>query len=307
MGSRRGAAPAETEQPRREGYRPAGSQRAGGARRAGLALIPIALMGALVAFLLARGPTGIFPGDFPPVEDLAVERTTLVPGEIKLSVRNGGPSPVTIAQVLVDEAYWEHSVSPSRTLGRLEAATITIPYPWVKGEPAEIQIVSSTGITFAHEIAVATQSPRVDPRLLLTFAALGLYIGVIPVGLGMAWMPFLRTLSARWLHFFIALTAGVLAFLGAETIAEALDESGELPTAIGGVGVVTAAALGSFLLILAGSRYMQRRAGAEARLVVAYTLAGGIGLHNLGEGLAVGAAYRLGEIALGAFLVIGFA
>jgi ZIP family zinc transporter len=32
-----------------------------------------------------------------------------------------------------------------------------------------------------------------------------------------------------------------------------------------------------------------------------------IGLHNLGEGLAIGSAYAVGALALGAFLVIGFA
>jgi zinc transporter ZupT len=35
-------------------------------------------------------------------------------------------------------------------------------------------------------------------------------------------------------------------------------------------------------------------------------VATGIGLHNLGEGLAIGAAFALGEAALGTFLVIGF-
>ncbi len=33
----------------------------------------------------------------------------------------------------------------------------------------------------------------------------------------------------------------------------------------------------------------------------------GIGLHNLGEGLAIGSAYAVGALALGAFLIIGFA
>ena len=33
----------------------------------------------------------------------------------------------------------------------------------------------------------------------------------------------------------------------------------------------------------------------------------GIGLHNLGEGVAIGSAYTAGALALGAFLVIGFA
>ena len=36
------------------------------------------------------------------------------------------------------------------------------------------------------------------------------------------------------------------------------------------------------------------------------SLAIGIGLHNLGEGLAIGGAMVLGEIALSTFLIIGF-
>ncbi len=271
------------------------------------ALIPTLLIGGLVAFLVAKGPAGIFPGDFPPVEDLTIQRVTFAPGEIRAAVTNGGPEPVTVAQVLVDEAYWSHTIEPSRTIPRLKDATVTIPYPWVEGEPVEIALVTSTGLTFAREVEVATETPRPDARFLISFGLLGLYIGLIPVAIGMASMPFLRTLSVRWLHFFMAFTAGVLVFLGLEALAEGLEASEELPTALGGVGLVAAAALGSFLLILAGARLLQRRAGTNARLVIAYTVAGGIGLHNLGEGLAVGAAYTLGEVALGAFLVIGFA
>jgi zinc transporter ZupT len=44
-------------------------------------------------------------------------------------------------------------------------------------------------------------------------------------------------------------------------------------------------------------------AGAYLALLVAI----GIGLHNLGEGLAIGSAYAAGALALGAFLVVGFA
>jgi zinc transporter ZupT len=52
---------------------------------------------------------------------------------------------------------------------------------------------------------------------------------------------------------------------------------------------------------------LRRRATVGAGLVLAYLIAAGIGLHNLGEGLAVGAALAAGEVALGTFLVAGFA
>lgn len=272
-----------------------------------LALVPLILLGGLVAIFLLLGPAGIFPGEFPPVEDLSIQRVTLEEGFIKVSVTNGGPDPVTIAQVLVDEAYWEHTVEPSRTISRLRSATMTIPYPWVEGEPVGLTIISSTGVTFSHDIEVATETPGVTPGFLTTFALVGIYIGVVPVFLGMTWLPLLRTLDRRWVHFFMATTAGILLFLGVETLVEALEQSESLPTALGGVGVVTVSAVGAFALIFAGSRRLAARGGIDTKLLVAYGVAAGIGLHNLGEGLAVGAAYRLGEIALGAFLVIGFA
>ena len=50
-----------------------------------------------------------------------------------------------------------------------------------------------------------------------------------------------------------------------------------------------------------------RAAGAARRELVALLVAIGIGLHNLGEGLAIGSAYAVGALSLGAFLVIGFA
>jgi ZIP family zinc transporter len=272
-----------------------------------LAAIPVALLGALIAFLLLRGAAGIFPGEFPPVEDLSFGRVTIKGDEVKLVVTNGGPAPVTVAQVLVDEAYWQHSVEPARTIQRLRSATVTIPYPIVEGEPVGVVLVSSTGVTFEHTINVATDTPAVDGRFLWTFALVGLYVGVIPVLMGMTWMPFLRTLSVRWLHFFMAFTAGVLVFLGVEALVEAIESSEELPTAAGGLGVVSVAAIGSFALILVMARRFRARPSRDRRIAVAFAVAAGIGLHNLGEGLAIGAAYRLGEIALGAFLVIGFA
>lgn len=274
--------------------------------RLALLAIPVIVIAGLVVLALKVGPAGIFPGDFPPVEDVTIGRVDLKPGLITAVVTNGGPSLVDVAQVLVDEAYWEFTAEPDRPLARLASQTLRIPYPWVEGEPVVITLISSTGATFVHEIPVATESPPVSSRFILTFGLLGLYIGLIPVLLGMTFMPFLRTLSRRWLHFFIAFAAGVLIFLGVETLVEAIEQAESLPPAFGGIGIVSLGAIGSFALILAFSRWMQRHSGADSRLVVAFTVAAGIGLHNLGEGLAIGAAYRLGEIALGTFLVIGF-
>jgi zinc transporter ZupT len=46
--------------------------------------------------------------------------------------------------------------------------------------------------------------------------------------------------------------------------------------------------------------------GLDSPLGIASLIALGIGLHNLGEGLAIGAAFATGAAALGSFLVIGF-
>ena len=43
-----------------------------------------------------------------------------------------------VAQVIVDDAYWEHTVAPDRLVGRLDGVVVEIPYPWVDGDPLAI-------------------------------------------------------------------------------------------------------------------------------------------------------------------------
>lgn len=283
---------------------PAAPPRPGGARLWVLGVYPLALIALLVLLVLRLGPLGVFQAAFPPVEDLTITRVRLTPGQFQVHVTNGGADPVTIAQVLVDEAYWEHTVAPQRTIPRLGSATVTIPYPWVKGEAHEIVLVTATGLTFRHTVHVAALSPQPTRAFLLTFTLLGVYVGVLPVCLGMLWFPFLRALGRRWIHFFLALTAGLLVFLGVDALAEALETATALPTAYHGTALVAVGTLGAVMLLVVASRLAARR--GPRPLVVAYLIALGIGLHNLGEGLAIGAAFNLGEVALGAFLVIGF-
>src|SRR5690606_116866 len=200
---------------------------------------PLVLLGLLVALFLRVGPVGVFSQAFPPVEELTIERITLPrPGLLEVRVVNGGPEPVTVAQLLVDDASWIHTVSGSRTLGRLDRRTIRAPYPWVEGEPHTITLITSTGLTFSGTIDVAVETPRADARYLSTFALLGTYAGVIPVLLGLLWLPFLRRLDRKWLDFFLALTVGLLIFLGVDALAEAFETSGRVAGAFQGTGLI---------------------------------------------------------------------
>jgi zinc transporter ZupT len=267
----------------------------------------LVLLAALVAVFLRVGPLGVFRQSFPPVEELTVERIRLPQfGVMEVEVVNGGPEPVTVAQVMVDDANWVHNLDGSRTIGRLESRIITIPYPWVEGEPHTVALVSSTGLTFTGEVAVATKSPPVDARYLSTFALLGIYAGVIPVFIGLLWLPFVRAVSRRWIDFFLSLTIGLLIFLGVSSLIEATETASLVPAAFQGQALVLLGALGTPLLLSAIGRWRAGGRRERSPLYVAGLIALGIGLHNLGEGLAIGTSYASGEIALGTFLVIGF-
>jgi zinc transporter, ZIP family len=270
-------------------------------------LAPLALLAGLVFLFLRVGPVGVFRATFPPVEELTLERIRLPePGVMEVSVVNGGPEAVTIAQIMVDDANWVHTVDGSRRVERLERRTVRIPYPWVEGEPHTVAVVTNTGLTFSTEVAVATQSPPVDARYLGTFALLGVYAGVIPVFIGLLWLPFVRSIERRWIDFFLSLTIGLLVFLGVDALEEALATSASVPGAFQGPALVVFGLLGTPLVIGALGEWRARARGERSPLWVAALIAFGIGLHNLGEGLAIGTSYATGEIALGTFLVIGF-
>jgi zinc transporter ZupT len=274
-----------------------------------IAALPLVLLGVLLVVLKFFDPTKPFQAAFPPIEELSIERAVLRPGQIALGVVNGGADPVTIAQVQVDDAYWDHGVQPAREVPRLGRATVTIPYPWVEGEPHRVKLVTSTGLTFEKEIAVAVESPRPSLAFLLLFAVLGAYIGVIPVALGLIWFPALGRLPETWLRFFLSLTLGLLVFLGIDAVEEALEVAEAIPGVFQGIGLLALGGLGSFAFLTAIEKsWVASHRGDErtTRLALATMVAVGIGLHNLSEGLAVGAAYAIGNIALGTMLVVGF-
>jgi zinc transporter ZupT len=268
---------------------------------------PLLLLGVFLVLFVQFGPVGVFRAAFPPIEELTIDRVTFPEaGLVRVHLVNGGPEPVTIAQVQVDEAYWEHSVTPDREVGRLENVEVEIPYPWVDGDPLEISIVSSTGTTFTTEVAVATQSPQVTGRYVATFALLGVYVGVIPVFLGLLWLPFLAGISRRWMDFFLSLTVGLLLYLAVDALEGALELTGQVASAFQGLGLIVIGVTATPLAIHALGRLRSDKGGLTGPVGLATLIAFGIGLHNLGEGLAIGSAYATGEVALGTGLVFGF-
>ncbi len=272
-------------------------------------LIPLAAIGLMLALFAFGNPLSLFTANLPPIEDLNLERIKVVDGGFEVTVVNGGPDPVTIAQVLVDEAYWNFSISPGATIPRLGRAIIEIPYPWVETEAHEIMLITNSGVTFVGEVPVATLTPTPGVEEFLAYGLLGVYVGIIPVALGMLFYPAMRKMGRKWLGGILSLTIGLLVFLLVDTFMEGLEFALELPGVFQGIPLILIAALLTWLLLLAIGSQRKKSIGDDPyrqALYVATLIALGIGLHNLGEGLAIGVAFSIGEAALGSFLVIGF-
>jgi zinc transporter ZupT len=276
-----------------------------------LGLIPLLLIGgAIAAFALLDGP-GLGDRRGVPVEELVVEQTKLTPGVIALTVRNDGPDAVTIAQAQVNDAFVQFS-GAEEPIGRLGTATVKLRQPWLVGESYEVVLLTSTGGTISHAIDAAVETPGKDLSLFALMALLGLYVGVIPVGLGMLWLPWIRRVRPAFMRTLMALTIGLLAFLAIDAALEGFDLAGQGSQAFGGSALVLLGVLVSYLALSGVSAWMRdrgesKRASGAAGGTLAMLVAVGIGLHNLGEGVAIGSAYAFGSLALGASLVVGFA
>lgn len=272
-------------------------------------LVPVLAIGLMLLAFAFGNPLSIFTANLPPIENLTIERVRVVDEGFEVSLVNGGPDPVTVSQVLVDEAYWMHAITPDATIPRLGRATVSIPYPWVETEAHEIVIITTTGVTFAAEVPVAVITPVPGLQEFLGYGLLGVYVGIIPVALGMLFFPAMRRMGRKWLGGLLALTVGLLVFLLFDTFLEALELTVNLPGVFQGIPLILISALLTWLLLLAIGTQRKRAIGDDPTrqaVYIATIIALGIGLHNLGEGLAIGVAFSIGEAALGSFLVIGF-
>ena len=249
-----------------------------------------------------------------PQEELVVERTVLKPGEIELHVRNDGADPVQVRQVIVNDGFAAFSQT-NDDIGRLGGSEIDVDYPWIEGENYDVTLLTATGATIEHTIDAAVETPDAGLDFYGLMALIGIYVGVIPVAIGMLWLPWIRGVDRRWIGFLLAFTVGLLGFLGVEALLEGTEIAGTSAQAFGGAALVWLGAAGAFLALAGVDGWLRGRRGADdggggiaaAGYRAAFLVALGIGLHNLGEGLAIGSAYAVGSLALGATLVVGFA
>ncbi len=270
-------------------------------------LVLIALLLGLFSLLNAPGLAQLSEG-VPPKEEVAVEDVRLTPGQIVITVRNEGPDPVAIAQVNVSD-YYAPFTQTRGSMGTLESSTLTISYNWVEGDPYEVALVTSNGGKIAAGIDAAALSPERGNSFFALMTLLGVYVGVIPVALGMLWMPFVRRAPAACVRVLLGVTVGLLAFLALDATLEAVEiVAGN--SSFGGPLVVFLGAAAAYLVLEGTDAWMRRQQKPQAPVQpqrLALLIAIGIGMHNLGEGLAIGSAYAVGSLALGASLIVGFA
>ena len=271
------------------------------------AVVPVLLLALAVGAVVTSGSSlvDLVGTNPPPADEFDIRRVEFSPGEIRITVRNPQPDDLTIANVNVDDAIVPYMVDGSTTLGRLRSSTIVVPFDWVEDDPITVGVTSSTGIETVKEIPAAIATPEPSVEGFFGYALIGALVGILPVALGLLWLPALRQASAAWLSAFMAFTAGLLTFLGVEALSEAFQLQSVLPSGLGGSGLVLLGVALSFLGMTALAGRLSG-GGTATGFALALLVAIGIGVHNLGEGLAIGTSFALGELQLGTFLIVGF-
>lgn len=301
--------------------------------------IPLVFIAVLVAYIFGPGADMLDVGLALP--EVTIERVDFVDSEVRATVRNTGPVPVNLTVADINDRIHPAAVEPDRHLERYETALVRIPFDWNEAEPYVVGITTDDGTRFEREVEAAAPSLLPSADMVAFFAAVGAYVGVIPVMIGLLWLPFMRRMGRSVYIFFLSVTIGLLLFLALDSVEEAVEVVGEnLAKSFNGLLLLATSAVISFLgLYYAGEKLAGGSKGADAGghdsaesgavaydstegnpghgskmqgglakpMAVALMISIGIGLHNFGEGLAIGAAIGLGSAAFGTFLIVGFA
>jgi zinc transporter ZupT len=306
-----------------------------------IALIPLIVLSGMLVFLLGPGMSILNIGI--PLPEITIEKIEFQNDKIVAFIRNTGPEEVEIAQADINDRMIPAAIEPSKTLSRLAEAKVIVPFSWIAGVPYEVGVTSSDGTRFSKSVEAAALAPTPNVQQASYFAIIGIYVGVIPVLIGLLWFPFIKRLGMNRYKFFLSLTAGLLVFLGIDALVESNEIVEEnIAGAFNGQVLIAMITIITFLVLLYASEKLIERAKMKSNantsksnlvtyssssssssttkdlqkqqqqqqlakpFAIAMMIAIGIGLHNFGEGLAIGAAVLLGEVALSTFLIIGF-
>jgi len=272
-------------------------------------LIPFLFVILLMVYIFGPGAELLDFGIILP--EITIEKIDFVDSEIQATVRNTGHIPVEIVMADINDRIQPAAVEPDRFLERFETTLVRIPFEWNEAEPYTIGITVEDGTRFEKEIEAAAPALELSLDLAIFFAIIGTYVGIIPVMIGLLWLPFIKRISKQKYHFFLALTVGLLLFLAIDSIEEAIEISNEnLADSFNGTLLITTVTVLSFLgLYYSGNKLIEKAGSSKFTkpVAIALMISIGIGLHNFGEGLAIGAALGMGSIAFSTFLIIGFA
>lgn len=305
-----------------------------------IALTPLIVLSGMLVFLLGPGMSLLNIGI--PLPEITIEKIEFQNDKIVAFIRNTGPEGVEIAQADINDRMIPAAIEPSKTVSRLAEAKVIVPFSWIAGVPYEVGVTTSDGTRFSKSVEAAALAPTPNLQQASYFAIIGIYVGVIPVLIGLLWFPFIKRLGLNKYKFFLSLTAGLLVFLGIDALVESNEIVEEnIAGAFNGQVLIAMITIITFLVLLYTSEKLVERAkmksdanSSKSNLVtysssssssmtkdlqkqqqqqqlakpfaIAMMIAIGIGLHNFGEGLAIGAAVLLGEIALSTFLIVGF-
>jgi ZIP family zinc transporter len=317
-----------------------------------LGVLPFIVVGVMLLFLLNSYGL-LIQTSIKSLPEISIEKVEFGDNQIIASIRNTGPSEVTIAQADVNDRIHPAAIEPSKTLPRLGVAKVLIPFNWNPGEPYGIGITVDDGARFSKLVKAAAPAPHPTFEQASTFALIGTYVGIIPVMMGLLWYPFIRRLSLSMYNFFLSITVGLLVFLGIDALFESNKIAADSIAPIFNAQIlIIIVAFVSLLTLLYISQTLVRRASKSSGsaiktnkkymerleseneeksedfsssstnissprvsyqqkflikpVAISMMIALGIGLHNFGEGLAIGAATLLGELALSSFLILGF-
>ena len=272
-------------------------------------LIPFLFVILLMVYIFGPGAELLDFGIILP--EITIEKIDFVDSEIQATVRNTGHIPVEIVMADINDRIQPAAVEPDRFLERFETTLVRIPFEWNEAEPYTIGITVEDGTRFEKEIEAAAPALELSLDLAIFFAIIGTYVGIIPVMIGLLWLPFIKRISKQKYHFFLALTVGLLLFLAIDSIEEAIEVSNEnLADSFNGTLLITTVTVLSFLgLYYSGNKLIEKAGSSKFTkpVAIALMISIGIGLHNFGEGLAIGAALGMGSIAFSTFLIVGFA